>query len=60
MKPLIQALIRDDSGQDMIEYALVSTLLALSLLAVIRAYNVDIKGSFNGLGNGLTNAMTGV
>jgi pilus assembly protein Flp/PilA len=60
VKPLFQALIRDDSGQDMIEYALVSTLLALSLLAVIRAYNVDIKGSFNGLGNGLTNAMTGV
>lgn len=58
MKRLFQALIRDDSGQDMIEYALVSTLIAISLLAVIRSYNVNIKGAFNGLGNSLTNAIS--
>jgi pilus assembly protein Flp/PilA len=57
MKRLFQDLIRDDSGQDMIEYALVSTLLALSLLAVLRSYNVHIVSSLNGLGNQLTNAI---
>lgn len=57
MKQLFQALIREDSGQDMIEYALVSTLLALSLLAVIRSYNLHIINSLNGLGNQLTNAI---
>lgn len=58
MKQLLKNLVREDSGQDMIEYALVSALLALSSLAVIRAYNVSIKGAFNGLGNSLTNAIS--
>jgi Flp pilus assembly pilin Flp len=57
VKRLFHALIREDSGQDMIEYALVSTLLALSLLAVLRSYNVHIVNSLNGLGNQLTNAI---
>jgi pilus assembly protein Flp/PilA len=57
VKRLIQALIRDDSGQDMIEYVLVSALLALCLLAVLRSYNVNIISSLNGLGNQLTNAI---
>jgi pilus assembly protein Flp/PilA len=58
MKQLLKSLVHEDSGQDMIEYALVSALLALSLLAVIRAYNVSLKGAFNGLGNSLTNAIS--
>ena len=57
VKRHFQTLIRDDSGQDMIEYALVSTLLALSALAVLRSYNVHIISSLNALGNQLTNAL---
>jgi Flp pilus assembly pilin Flp len=57
MKQLLKNLVHEDSGQDVIEYVLLSTLIALSSLAVIRAYNVDIKGSLNGLGNSLTNAI---
>jgi pilus assembly protein Flp/PilA len=57
VKRLFQALIRDDSGQDLIEYALVSAVLALSALAVLRSYNVHIISSLNGLGNQLTNAI---
>jgi pilus assembly protein Flp/PilA len=56
VKRLFQSLLHEDSGQDMIEYVLLSALIALSSLAVIRAYNVDIKGSLNYVGNQLTNA----
>ncbi len=58
MKQILRNLVRDDSGQDMIEYALVSTLLALSLLAVIRSYNVHVVNIFSGLGTSLTNAIS--
>jgi Flp pilus assembly pilin Flp len=57
MKQLLKNLAREDSGQDMIEYVLVSALLALSSMAVLRAYNVDMKGTLNGLGTSLTNAI---
>jgi Flp pilus assembly pilin Flp len=57
MKQLLKNLAREDSGQDMIEDVLVSALLALSCMAVIRAYNVDMKGTLNGLGTSLTNAI---
>lgn len=58
MKQILKNLVRDDSGQDMIEYALVSTLLALSLLAVIRSYNVHVVNIFGGIGTSLTNAIS--
>jgi pilus assembly protein Flp/PilA len=57
VKRLFETLIRDDSGQDMIEYALVSTLLALSSMAVLRSYNVHIINSLGGVGSQLTNAI---
>ena len=57
MKQFLKRLVQEDSGQDMIEYVLVSTLLALSLLAVIRSYNVNMQGTLNGLGNALTKAL---
>jgi pilus assembly protein Flp/PilA len=57
MKQFLKNLVREESGQDMIEYALVSTLLGLSVLAVLRAYNFNIAASFGGLGTSLTNAI---
>jgi pilus assembly protein Flp/PilA len=57
VKRFFQNLLRDDSGQDLIEYALVSAVLDLSALAVLRSYNVNITNSLNGLGNQLTNAL---
>ena len=58
MKQILKRLVQEDSGQDMIEYVLVSTLLALSVLAVIRAYNVNIQGTLNGLGSALTKSIS--
>jgi len=57
MTRLLENLVRNDSGQDMIEYAMVAAIIGLSLIAVMRAYNTDIKGVFNWLGVSLTNSI---
>jgi pilus assembly protein Flp/PilA len=57
VKRLFHTLIRDDSGQDMIEYALVAAVLGLSTIAVLRSYNVHIISSLNDLGSQLANAL---
>lgn len=53
----LRDLFQDESGQDTIEYVLVATLLALSAMAVLRAYNVHVVNTLNGLGNQLTKAI---
>jgi len=57
MKQLIARLLTEDSGQDMIEYALIATLVALSITAVLRNYSTNVKSVFNNIGNTLTNAV---
>ena len=57
MKQLVKTLIRDDSGQDLIEYALVAALVALGAAGAMRGLSNSIKTSFNGVGNSLTNAV---
>jgi pilus assembly protein Flp/PilA len=49
--------VADESGQDMIEYALIAALLGLSVATVLRNFSNDIKGDFTGIGNQLTNAV---
>jgi pilus assembly protein Flp/PilA len=56
MKQLLKNLVREESGQDLIEYALVATLIALSSVAVMRAYRTNLTGLFNGIGIQLSNA----
>jgi len=58
MKQLFKRLVREDSGQDVIEYVLVSALLGLSSLAVMRAYNVNMQGTLNGLAGAVTRAVS--
>jgi Flp pilus assembly pilin Flp len=58
MKRFFKKLAREESGQDVIEYVLVSTLLALSMLAVLRSYNIDIQGSLNGVAGTLTRSVS--
>ncbi len=57
MTQLLKKFVADESGQDMIEYALIAALVGLSTATVLRNLDVDIKGAFNGLGNSLTNAV---
>ena len=54
---LLNRIVADESGQDMIEYALITALVALSVATVLRNFDVNLKGDFTGIGNRLTNAV---
>ncbi len=57
MKHLLKNLIAEDSGQDLIEYALVAALVALGLIASMNSLAGSIANTFNGVGTSLTNAV---
>jgi pilus assembly protein Flp/PilA len=47
---------RDESGQDLIEYAIVAGLIGLGAVASLTGLSTKIKTAFNNVGNQLTNA----
>lgn len=51
---LKDALIRDEGGQDLIEYALVVALIALAATAGMSSVAAKINGAFTGLGTKLS------
>ena len=51
------AFLRDESGQDLIEYALVAGLIGLGALAAMGGLSGKIGGAFNAVGNSLTNSV---
>jgi pilus assembly protein Flp/PilA len=57
VKLLFEKLIAEDSGQDLIEYALVAALVSLGSIAALSGLTNAIGKSFNSVGNGLTNAV---
>jgi pilus assembly protein Flp/PilA len=50
---LLTKLLNDDSGQDLIEYALVAALIALSAIGAMTALTNKINNEFNKVGNSL-------
>jgi pilus assembly protein Flp/PilA len=56
MRRFFNKLAQDESGQDLIEYALVAAIVALSAISVLRSYDNNLKGLFNGVGLALANA----
>jgi pilus assembly protein Flp/PilA len=56
MKCILVALIRDESGQDLIEYALVAGLIGLGAVVAMSGLSSKISNAFGGIGNNLTNA----
>jgi Flp pilus assembly pilin Flp len=40
------ALVRDDSGQDMLEYALLTALIALAAVGAVRAAGLEVNEIF--------------
>ena len=54
---LIKKLIAEDSGQDLIEYALVAALVGLGSVAAMKGLATSISTTFNGVGNAVTNAV---
>ncbi|MHB1936242.1 MAG: Flp family type IVb pilin [Acidobacteriaceae bacterium] len=56
LKELLIRLVQEDSGQDLIEYALVAALIALGALVGMKALATDIGTAFNSVGSTLTSA----
>ena len=56
LKALLLRLVQEDSGQDLIEYALVAALIALGALVGMKTLANDIGNAFNSVGSTLTSA----
>lgn len=56
-KQLFIRLVKEDSGQDLIEYALVTALIALGAVTGMKTLANDIGTAFNSVGNSLTSAV---
>jgi pilus assembly protein Flp/PilA len=56
MKVRLSKLIAEESGQDLIEYALVAALVGLGAVVAMKGLSNSMKNSFNGVGTSLTNA----
>ena len=50
-------LLRDESGQDLIEYALVAALIALGAIAAMNGVATGISNAFSAVGSDLTVAV---
>jgi len=58
LKQMLRNLVKDESGQDLIEYALIAALIALGAVAAMGSLATSIGGAFNSVGNKLGNAMS--
>ncbi len=56
MKHFLAEFMKDESGQDLIEYALVAELVGLGAVAAMGGLANSIGNTFNSVGNQLTNA----
>ena len=57
MKQLLNNLMTEESGQDLIEYALVAALVGLGSVAAMSGLANSITNTFTGVGTALTNAV---
>lgn len=53
----LKNLLRDDSGQDLIEYALVAALIGLGATAAMSGLSTTIGSAFTSIGTRLTSAV---
>lgn len=53
-RELLGHLLRDDSGQDLIEYALVAALVGLGAVASMKTLSTKIGTAFTTIGTSLT------
>jgi pilus assembly protein Flp/PilA len=57
MLEVLRGLHQDESGQDLIEYALVAALIAFAAVAAMRSLAQQINNAFSIIGSKLTNAL---
>jgi pilus assembly protein Flp/PilA len=53
MKQLFKNLMNDESGQDLIEYALIAALIALGAIVAMQSLSNKISNEFNAIGSSL-------
>ena len=58
MNDLSKKLISEESGQDLIEYALVAALIGLGAVAALQGVTNSVGNVFNSLGNTFTTATS--
>jgi pilus assembly protein Flp/PilA len=56
-KQIMNNLINDESGQDLIEYALVAALVGLGAVASMKGIANSINSAFNSISSNLNNAV---
>jgi pilus assembly protein Flp/PilA len=56
-KGLFYELLTDETGQDLIEYALVAGLIAVAGIISFGNFDTKVKAAFNSIGSQLTNAL---
>jgi len=56
-KTLSLALLQDESGQDLIEYALVAGLVGLAAVTAMSTLSTKISSAFGSVGNGLSSSV---
>jgi pilus assembly protein Flp/PilA len=57
MKQLLKNLIAEESGQDLIEYALVAALVGLGSIASMQGLASSIANTFNSISTALSSAV---
>ena len=57
MKNIVNRFVREEEGQDLIEYSLLAALIAVACIAAMRALAVDINGIFAAIGLALDGAV---
>jgi pilus assembly protein Flp/PilA len=50
---LLRSLLSDESGQDLIEYALIATLVCLVAITGLNSLSSSISSRYTAIGNGL-------
>jgi pilus assembly protein Flp/PilA len=50
---LLTSLLNDESGQDLIEYALIAALIAVAAITALKGLDNKISNEFNTIGNSL-------
>jgi pilus assembly protein Flp/PilA len=57
LKRILSSVLSDESGQDLIEYALVAALIALGATAAMNSLATNISTAFSTVGSKLTTAV---
>lgn len=57
MKASIKLFLNEESGQDLIEYALVAGLIGLAAVTAMSSLSTKISTAFNSVGSQLTSAV---